>query len=234
MMERVGTPGERNGQAPVGVARDQAVESPVPPGEERDCAEARAYGAAFAKALGPGSPTWEAMGPLVRHGWASRHDQVCDARHDWRLSWPAVRDGWREAGGAFDPPPPATTTEMPAAELILPESGAHVFDAFGEPAGRVKGVRDSDFLLGRPLARDVYVPFSAIRWPGQRSLRIGVANAQLGTLGWERPKLFGLFGGNPAPGTGREPDSAFRLALTRSTAPNHHLRGLQRQWRRPR
>jgi hypothetical protein len=59
----------------------------------------------------------------------------------------------------------------------------------------VKDVWDRDFLLGRPLARDVYVPFSVIRWPGERSLRIGVANAQLGALGWERPKLLGLFGG---------------------------------------
>jgi hypothetical protein len=70
-----------------------------------------------------------------------------------------------------------------------------VFDAFGEPAGRVKDVRDRDFLLGRPLARDVYVPFSVILWPGKRSLRIDVANAELGAMGWERPKLLGLFGG---------------------------------------
>jgi hypothetical protein len=59
----------------------------------------------------------------------------------------------------------------------------------------VKDVRDGDFLLGRPLARDVYVPFSAIRWSGRSTLRIGVPNAQLGAMGWERPKLLGLFGG---------------------------------------
>jgi hypothetical protein len=76
-----------------------------------------------------------------------------------------------------------------------PAIGAHVFDAFGEPADRVKGVWDTDFLLGRPLARDVYVPFSAIRWPGRHSLRIGVANAQLGAMGWQQPKLLGLFDG---------------------------------------
>jgi hypothetical protein len=70
-----------------------------------------------------------------------------------------------------------------------------VFDAFGEPTGQVKDVQDRDFLLGRPLARDVYVPFSAIRWPGPGSLRIDVTNAELGRMDWERPKLLGLFGG---------------------------------------
>jgi hypothetical protein len=194
-------------QAPAGVPRTPTLDNPAPQSaEQRDCADARAYGAAFVKVLGPGSPTWEALGPLVRNGWASRHNQVCEPSHDWRLSWPAVRDGWRAASGAFDPPRPATTTETPVAQLIPPEPGAHVFDAFGETAGRVKVVRDSDFLLGRSLARDVYVPFSAILWPGQRALRIGVTNAQLGTMGWERPKLLGLFGGRPAPGTSRAPD----------------------------
>jgi hypothetical protein len=72
-----------------------------------------------------------------------------------------------------------------------PAVGAHVVEAFGEPAGRVKAVRATDFLLGRPLARDVYVPFSAIRWPGRHALRIGVPNARLDAMGWQQPKLFG-------------------------------------------
>jgi hypothetical protein len=63
----------------------------------------------------------------------------------------------------------------------------------------VKAVRETDFLLGRPLARDVYVPFSAIRWPGQWSLRIRVPNAQLGAMGWEQSKPFGLFGSSRPP-----------------------------------
>jgi hypothetical protein len=69
-----------------------------------------------------------------------------------------------------------------------------VFDAFGEPAGRVKDVRATDFLLARPLARDVYVPFTEIRWPGEFSLRINVSNGRVGSMGWAQPKLFGLFG----------------------------------------
>jgi hypothetical protein len=159
---------------------------------ERDRAQARLYAAGFVKTLGPGSPSWENMAPLIRSGWAVRHDQLCISRHDWRLSWSAAKDGWHDAGGPFDPPRPPT--ETPPVELIVPARGAHVYDAFGEPAGRVKAVRETDFLLGRPLARDVYVPFRAIIWPGRQSLRIGVPHARVGAMGWEPSKLFGLFG----------------------------------------
>ena len=180
---------------------DAGIQSPLDsparslPAHEGDRREARAYGAAFVPASS--SHTWEDIQALVRNGWASRHAQVGDARYDWRLSWPEVREGWEAAGGAFAPPVPDQGAQPTAndQEPSPPAIGAHVFDAFGEPAGRVKGVRDRDFLLGRPLARDVYVPLSAIRWPGRQSLRIGVPNAQLGAMGWERPKLLGLFGG---------------------------------------
>jgi hypothetical protein len=160
--------------------------------------EARAYGAGSAKAFGTGSPTWEDVAPLIRAGWAGRHEVVCDPRHDWRLCWPSMKDGWADAGGAFDPPGVDVGTETPTIERIVPAPGADVFDAFGEPAGRVKSVRENDFLLHRPLARDVFVPLEAIRWPGRMTLRIGVPNAHVGAMGWERPKILGLFaGGRP-------------------------------------
>ena len=180
---------------------DAGIQSPLDsparslPAHEGDRREARAYGAAFVPASS--SHTWEDIQALGRNGWASRHARVGDARYDWRLSWPAVREGWETAGGTFAPPATDQGAQPTASELepSPPAIGAHVFDAFGEPAGRVKDVRDGDFLLGRPLARDVYVPFSAIRWSGRSTLRIGVPNAQLGAMGWERPKLLGLFGG---------------------------------------
>jgi hypothetical protein len=198
--ERSTMPGIRIPQASQDEGRAQTVQETLALNrEQHDCGEAPAYGAAFVKTLGPGSLTWENIAPLIRAGWASRHDRSCDTRRDWRLSWPAVREGWREAGGAFEAAAPPSTTHTPPPESIVPAQGAHVFDTFGEPAGRVKTVRDDGFLLARPLARDVYVPLSAIRWPGKWSLRVGVPNAQLGSMGWERPKLLGLFGGSPLP-----------------------------------
>jgi hypothetical protein len=141
-----------------------------------DSQEARAYGAASAKAFGTGSPTWEDVAPLIRAGWAGRHDKACDPRHDWRLCWRSVKDGWADAGGPFDPPRLDSARNVPVVDRIVQSPGAHVFDAFGEPAGRVKIVRENDFLLDRPLARDVFVPFEAIGWPGRLALRISTRN----------------------------------------------------------
>jgi len=42
------------------------------------------------------------------------------------------------------------------------EIGMDVVSVDGQPLGRVKEVRGSDFLLDRPMARDMYVPFNAI------------------------------------------------------------------------
>jgi hypothetical protein len=94
---------------------------------------------------------------------------------------------------------------VPDEEQVPPTPGAHVYDAFGEPAGRVRAVRQRDFLLARPLGRDVYVPLTAIRSSSPSGLRLAEPNARLGRLGWERPKLLGLFGG-----------------ARRSRAPNFH------------
>ena len=157
----------------------------------RDRAEALTYGAAFVPVFSP--RPWEDVAELVRNGWASRHGQVGDGREDWRLSWPAVRQGWQAAGGGFAParadqPSQPTTSEPEPSTLTV---GMFVFDAFGEAAGRVKAVRESDFLLDRPLRRDVYVPFSAIRWRSSAAIRIGVPNARLGDSDWERSKLLG-------------------------------------------
>jgi hypothetical protein len=194
IITRAAAAAENRTCAPWRDSHDQAVGQPwLQEAIERDRREVRAYAAGFVKTLGAGGQTWENMAPLIRNGWAVRHDQVCVARHDWRLSWPAARDGWREAGGAFDAPLPPM--EIPPIELVIPVIGAHVYDAFGEPAGRVKAVRDADFLLARPLARDVYVSFSAIIWPGREALRIGVPKARIDEMEWERPKLLGGFDG---------------------------------------
>jgi hypothetical protein len=165
------------------------------PVNERDRREALAYGAAFVPAFG--SRTWDDVAELVRNGWASRYDQVSDARQDWRLTWPAAREGWQAAGGQFAPAV-ADQQSLPTTlerENTPPTVGTFVFDAFGEPAGRVKAARDRDFLLDRPLARDVYVPLGEIRRPSSTAISIGVPNARLGQMGWERSRLFGLFGG---------------------------------------
>ena len=40
--------------------------------------------------------------------------------------------------------------------------GMEVMSIDGHPVGRVKEVRAADFLLDRPLARDLYIPYSFV------------------------------------------------------------------------
>jgi hypothetical protein len=40
--------------------------------------------------------------------------------------------------------------------------GMDVMSIDGEPVGKVKEVRAEDFLLDRPMARDLYVPYSFV------------------------------------------------------------------------
>jgi hypothetical protein len=55
-------------------------------------------------------------------------------------------------------------------------------------AGQVKEVRDSDFLVDRPMARDVYVPFDAIESVGP-DVRLSVTADEVGERDWPRSSL---------------------------------------------
>jgi hypothetical protein len=139
---------------------------------------------------------WEHVMPGVRDAWQGHHAQHGDTRYDWRLTWPEVRDGWRDAGGRFAPAmsEPADLRGAPVSEQEPPRVGMHVFDMFSAPVGRVKDVRTRDFLLARPWARDVYVPFDAVRERGETWLRVRVPYTHLGAQGWAHPGLLGSFG----------------------------------------
>jgi hypothetical protein len=52
---------------------------------------------------------------------------------------------------------PANTFDASQVKVDMPVVGID-----GTPVGRVKAVGDDDFLVDRPLARDVYVPFSCV------------------------------------------------------------------------
>jgi hypothetical protein len=69
--------------------------------------------------------------------------------------------------------------------------GMEVVSPAGEEIGTVKEVRVHDFLLDRPMRRDVYVPFSAIRELGGRTVVLNVAAGDVSDQGWEEAPLFG-------------------------------------------
>lgn len=67
--------------------------------------------------------------------------------------------------------------------------GMEVFANDGERLGRVKHMRGNDFLVDRPLARDVYVPYDAIEQADERVV-LNIASDQLSAQDWENPDLF--------------------------------------------
>ena len=83
-----------------------------------------------------------------------------------------------------------------AAEIQV---GMDVVGIDGEAIGRVKAVGDSEFLVDRPLARDVFVPFAAVLvtssgaekfrgGPAQADqVRLSVSAAHVDDQGWRHP-----------------------------------------------
>ncbi|HET6317362.1 MAG TPA: hypothetical protein VFG86_12955 [Chloroflexota bacterium] len=82
----------------------------------------------------------------------------------------------------------------PGADQIT--AGMDVLGVDGEVVGQVKEVRENDFLLDRPMAHDLYVPYrfvlSVPERGGDRPVRgkevvLTVSAAQLDSQGWQRP-----------------------------------------------
>jgi len=66
--------------------------------------------------------------------------------------------------------------------------GMEVVDRDGDHLGIVKEVRGDEFLLDRPLARDVYVPFSACTFSAGQ-VQLNVRSDEIGDQGWQQPDL---------------------------------------------
>ncbi len=66
--------------------------------------------------------------------------------------------------------------------------GMEVVGNQGQHVGTVKEVRANDFLVDRPAARDVYIPFSAANVTG-RQVRLNIRAAHVDKQGWEMPPM---------------------------------------------
>jgi hypothetical protein len=67
--------------------------------------------------------------------------------------------------------------------------GMKVFTSDDQEIGEVKEVRDHDFLVDRPMARDIYVPLDACENISHERIHIGVPENEIGNQGWENPEL---------------------------------------------
>ena len=95
--------------------------------------------------------------------------------------------GETEAGAASLEELSATTqpTRMPR-DI---RSGMEVIGPDGRRIGKVKEVRQDDILVDREMARDIFVPHSAVSMVGELVMLTVAADA-VDTQGWEKPELF--------------------------------------------
>jgi osmotically-inducible protein OsmY len=61
----------------------------------------------------------------------------------------------------------------------------------GESIGTVKSVRGTDFLADRPMGRDVFVPFSAVRTVDGERVMLSMRAAEVSHQNWPTPDLTG-------------------------------------------
>jgi hypothetical protein len=75
--------------------------------------------------------------------------------------------------------------------------GMPVVGADTKEIGQVKDVRRSDFLVDRPLARDVYVPMDAVQRVSNDEVVLSVASEDVDQMGWASSEMPGLDGPPP-------------------------------------
>jgi hypothetical protein len=63
-------------------------------------------------------------------------------------------------------------------------AGMSVVSSEGNEAGIVKEVRANHFLLDRPVARDVYLPYTTIQDAAGETVTLNISGGQIDDLGW--------------------------------------------------
>jgi hypothetical protein len=66
--------------------------------------------------------------------------------------------------------------------------GMEVVGKNGKVVGKVKEIRNKDFLVDRDMARDIYVPFDAVRSVGQQAM-LNVSDDDVDKQDWEKPDV---------------------------------------------
>jgi osmotically-inducible protein OsmY len=69
--------------------------------------------------------------------------------------------------------------------------GMRVVGADDGDIGSVKEVHNNEFLVDRPLARDVYVPFHACQQVSGDRIRLNVREDEVNDQGWRNPEILG-------------------------------------------
>ncbi len=107
--------------------------------------------------------------------------------------WPTVRPSAENAVGASARAVESAGNRAAGSTVwrshIRP--GRDIYGRDEEWVGVVKEVRAEDFLVARPLQRDVYVPIRAVGLITDDSIVLTVCEDAVDDTGWMKPPLFG-------------------------------------------
>lgn len=80
----------------------------------------------------------------------------------------------------------ARPTSQPSAPFTRDQvhRGMGVVDSHADPIGTIVEIRGDDFLVDRPLARSVYVPFDVIRGVSRAHVALQIPASQVDNMGW--------------------------------------------------
>ena len=138
----------------------------------------------------------------VRNGEVTLRGTV-DSRRSRRMAEDAVEDvpGVRDVhndrrtgerrsavGGVSEPGTRAPDGRGGRLQL---RTAKEVIGSNGDHAGRVKEVRDADFLVARRMRRDVYVPFSAVMHVAEDRVTLSIPVERADDMGWATPDAAG-------------------------------------------
>lgn len=70
-------------------------------------------------------------------------------------------------------------------------TGMRVIGSDGHDTGTVNEVRANDFLLNRRVARDIYVPFSAVQNVIGEIVSLNIPAGQVENMRWPNPPIMG-------------------------------------------
>ncbi len=80
--------------------------------------------------------------------------------------------------------------DTPIGHGLHVNEGMEVIGSNGQRIGQVKQIREKDFLVDRKLARDVYVPFSAVA-KSDRCVVLAIPSEKMDDMDWERAPAMG-------------------------------------------
>ncbi len=127
---------------------------------------------------------------VKRHG-----DRDRDRERDLERQRERERERWTAAGTTGSSMTGSTTGTggLGAGTSIQAQvrQGMEVVDAEGNRLGEVKDLRGGDFLLDRPMRRDLFVPFSAVRECSGNRVTLRFRDDEIHDQKWESPALMG-------------------------------------------